>query len=90
MELVLTRALITLLSSQITDLDFSHRKNPIMARHLLGMLEPSIVFQVNRDAGCPPGRTSDRGQKTRRLGPFPNRCPGVVAIQSSSAYLRSS
>ena len=26
-----------------------------MASHLLGVLEPSIVLQVNRDAGRPPG-----------------------------------
>jgi hypothetical protein len=43
-----------------------------MAGHLLGVLEPSIVLQVNRDAGRPPGVTSDGGEKTRRLGPLPN------------------
>jgi len=32
-----------------------------MAGHLLGVLEPSVVLQVTRDAGCPPGVTSDRG-----------------------------
>ena len=36
-----------------------------MAGHLLGVLEPSVVFQVDRDAGCPPGVTFDRGEKTR-------------------------
>ena len=40
-----------------------------MASHLLGVLKPSVVLQVNRNAGCPPGVTSDRGEKTRRLGP---------------------
>jgi hypothetical protein len=25
-----------------------------MAGHLLGGLKPSVVLQVNRDAGCPP------------------------------------
>ena len=35
-----------------------------MAGHLLGVLEPSVVLQVNRDAGCPPCVTSDRGEKT--------------------------
>jgi hypothetical protein len=30
-----------------------------MARHLLGVLEPSVVFQVNCDAGRTPGATSD-------------------------------
>jgi hypothetical protein len=26
-----------------------------MASHLLGVLEPAIVLEVNRDARCPPG-----------------------------------
>ena len=51
-----------------------------MPGHLLCVLEPSVVFQVNRDAGCPPGVTSDGGQKTRRLGPLANRDPGVVSV----------
>jgi len=51
-----------------------------MAGHLLRVLEPPIVFQVNRDAGCPPRVTSDGGEKTRRLGPLPNRSPGVVPV----------
>ena len=59
----------------------------LMPGHLLGVLEPSVVFQVNRDAGCPPGVTSDGGEKTRRLGPLPNRSPGVVAVKSSSGHL---
>ena len=42
------------------------------------VLEPSVVFQVNRDAGCPPGVTSNGREKTRRLGPFPNRSPGIA------------
>jgi hypothetical protein len=41
-----------------------------MASHLLGVLEPSIVFQVNRDAGRTPGVTSDWGEKARCLGPL--------------------
>ena len=60
-----------------------------MSGHLLGVLEPSVVLQVNRDAGCPPGVTSDGGEKTRRLGPLPNRSPGVVAVKSSSGHCRS-
>jgi hypothetical protein len=36
-----------------------------MPRHLLGVLEPSVVLQVNSDASCPPGVTSDAvGWKT--------------------------
>jgi hypothetical protein len=46
-----------------------------MTGHLLGMLKPSVVFQINRDAGCPPGVTSDGGEKTRSLGSLPNRSP---------------
>ena len=61
-----------------------------MAGHLLSVLEPSVVLQVNRDAGCPPGVTSDRREKAGRFGPLPNCSPGVVAIQSTSRYLRSS
>src|SRR5271165_109490 len=60
-----------------------------MPGHLLGVLEPSVVFQINRNAGCPPGMTSDGSEKTRRLGTFPNRSPGVVAIKSSSGHGRS-
>jgi hypothetical protein len=57
-----------------------------VSRHLLGVLESSVVLQVDRDAGCPPGVTSDRDEKTRRLGPLPNRSPGIVAIKSSSGH----
>ncbi len=46
-----------------------------MAGHLLSVLEPSVVLQVNGNTGSPPGVTSDRGQKTRGLGPLPNRSP---------------
>src|SRR5271166_1253450 len=60
-----------------------------MPGHLLGVLESSVVFQVDRDAGCPPCVTSDGGEKPRRLGPLPNRSPGVVAVQSTSGQCRS-
>ena len=36
-----------------------------MGGHLLGVLEPPIVFQINRDAGGPSYVTSDRDEKTR-------------------------
>ena len=55
-----------------------------MSGHQLGVLEPSVVLQVNRDASCPPGVTSNGGQKTRRLGPLPNSRPGVVPVWRSS------
>ena len=60
-----------------------------MAGHLLGVLEPSVVLQVNSDASCPPGVTSDGGKKTCCLGPLPNCSPGIVPIQSAPRYLRS-
>jgi hypothetical protein len=42
----------------------------LMAGHLLGVLEPPVILQVNCDPGCPPGVTSDRGEKTRGLARF--------------------
>ena len=60
-----------------------------MSSHLLGMLKPSVVLQIDRDASCPPGVTSDGCEKTCRLGPLSNRSPGVVAIESSSGHCRS-
>ena len=53
-----------------------------MASHLLGVLQPAVVFQVNGDAGCSPGVTSDGGEKARRFDPLPDGSPGVVAVQS--------
>jgi hypothetical protein len=61
-----------------------------MAGHLLGVLETSVVFQINRDAGRPPGVTSYGGEKAGRLGPLSNRGPGVVPVKSSSGDCRSS
>ena len=57
-----------------------------MAGHLLGVLEPSVVLKVNCDPGGPPGVTSNRREKTRRLGPLSYCCPGVVPIKSSSGH----
>ena len=65
------------------------RSGRLMASHLLGVLEPAVVFQVNGDAGCPPGVTSCGGEKARRLGPLANSRPSVVPVQSASRYLRS-
>src|SRR5208282_1213686 len=61
----------------------------LMPSHLLGVLESSVVLQVNRDTGSSPGVTSDRGEKTCRLGPLPDSRPGVVPVQSSSGHCRS-
>ena len=49
-----------------------------MAGHLLGVLKPSVVLKINRDAGSPPRVTSDGGEKTRRFSPLPNRIPGMM------------
>jgi hypothetical protein len=57
-----------------------------MSGHLLCVLKPSVVFQVNRDTGCPPCVASDGGEKTRRLGPLANCSPGVVEVKSSSGH----
>jgi hypothetical protein len=62
----------------------------LVSRHLLRVLQPSFVLQVNGDPGCPPGVTSNGGEKAGRLGPFSNRSPGVVPVKSSSGYGRSS
>ena len=61
-----------------------------MSGHLLSVLEPSVVLQVNRNTGCPPGVTSDEGEKTGRLGPLPNSRPGVVPVKSSSGQHKGS
>jgi hypothetical protein len=41
-----------------------------MASHLLGVLQPAVVFQVNGDAGCSPGVTSYGGEKAAALARF--------------------
>jgi hypothetical protein len=41
------------------------RSGRLMSGHLLGVLKPPVVFQVDRNAGCPPGVTADWGEKTR-------------------------
>src|SRR6202008_1733895 len=50
----------------------------------------AVVLQVNRDAGCPPGMTSNRGEKNRRLGPFSNCSPGIVLRSLPGVWLVSS
>jgi hypothetical protein len=50
-----------------------------VSSHLLGMLQPAIVLQVNRNACSPPGMTSHGGEKTystRRLHRPPPMLPG--------------
>jgi hypothetical protein len=41
-----------------------------MAGHLLGVLEPSVALQVNRDTGSPPDVTSDGVRKPAALARF--------------------
>jgi hypothetical protein len=44
-----------------------------MSRHLLGVLEPSVVLQVNCDPGGPPGNTSLFGDRQNSIhGGFAN------------------
>ncbi len=52
-----------------------------MSGHLLGVLEASVILQVNRDACRPRGVRSDRGEKTRGSGPLPDRSPGVYRFK---------
>ena len=61
-----------------------------MASHLLGVLQPSVVLQVNGDAGRPPSVTSNGGEKAGRLGQLSNGSPGVIPVKSSSGHCRSS
>jgi hypothetical protein len=53
-----------------------------MAGHLLGVLEPSVVLQVNRKAGCPPGVTSDRGENPAALGRFPDSAQALYRFSA--------
>jgi len=57
----------------------------LMRSHLLGMLEPAAVLQVNRHAGRPAGVTPDRCQKPRVPRSFADGCPGIVPIQRAPA-----
>jgi hypothetical protein len=41
-----------------------------MPGHLQGVFEPAVVLQINRDAGCPPGLTSDWSEKIAALARF--------------------
>ncbi len=61
----------------------------LTAGHLLGSLEPSVVLQVNRDARCPPGVTSDGGEKARRLARFRIAAQALYRSKNASRYLRS-
>jgi hypothetical protein len=51
-----------------------------MRSHLLGMLEPAAILEVNRHAGRAPGVTPDGRQKPRVPRSFANGCPGIVPI----------
>lgn len=60
-----------------------------MPGHLLGVLESSVVLQVNRDAGCSPSVTPYGRKKTRISGPLADSSPGVVPVKSPSRHRRS-
>src|ERR1700747_865325 len=57
----------------------------LMRSHLLGMLEPAAILQVNRGASSAPGVTPDRRQKPSVPRSFANGCPGIEPIQRSAA-----
>jgi hypothetical protein len=58
-----------------------------MSRHLLGVLEPSVVLQVNRDAGRPPGVTSDWGGTGGGKGVKPARSyPKELLLRAAPRY----
>src|SRR5262245_53907791 len=57
----------------------------LMRSHLLGMLEPASILQVNRHTGRAPGVTPDRRQKPRIPRSFANGDPGIVPIQRAPA-----
>ena len=57
----------------------------LMCSHLLGMLEPTSILQVNRHTGRAPGMTPDRRQKPRIARSFANGCPGIVPVQRAPA-----
>jgi hypothetical protein len=56
-----------------------------MRSHLLGMLEPAAILQVNRHTGRAPGVTPDRSQKPCVPCPFANGGPGIVPVQRAAA-----
>ena len=61
-----------------------------MSCHLLGVLEPPVVLQINRDASRTPSVTSDRGEKTRCLARFriePGHCTGLALVRSRLSQL---
>ena len=57
----------------------------LMSRHLLGMLEPTTVLQVDRHTGRAPGMAANRRQKAGVPGSFADCCPGVIPIQRAAA-----
>jgi len=57
----------------------------LVRSHLLGMLEPTSILQVNRHTGSAPGVTPDRRQKPRVPRSFANGYPGIVPIQRAPA-----
>jgi hypothetical protein len=59
-----------------------------MAGHLLGVLEPSVVLQVNSNAGCTPGVTSEAPPgyevTTGIGGSVADRCKHLLSIHLTS------
>src|ERR1700751_862096 len=56
----------------------------LMRSHLLGMLKPASILQVNGYTGSAPGVTPDRRQKPRVSALVCNGYPGIVPIQRAA------
>ncbi|MBV8970066.1 MAG: hypothetical protein JO331_13535 [Verrucomicrobia bacterium] len=53
-----------------------------MRSHLLGMLEPASILEVNRYTGCTPGVTANRRQKPRVPRSLANGCPALYRFSA--------
>src|SRR5208283_3825667 len=65
------------------------RSRRLVSGQLLGVLEPAVVLQVNRDTGRAARCDIRRESKNRCLSSLANSRPGVVPVQSASGNLRS-
>jgi hypothetical protein len=54
------------------------------------VFEPSVVLQINRDAGRTPGKTPDQCERTRLLGPLPDSRYHLIRSRSLNTPVRSS
>jgi hypothetical protein len=56
----------------------------LMCSHLLGMLKPASILQVNRHTGRAPCVTPDRREKPRVPRSFANGCPCIVPVERAT------